>query len=112
MKKILFILALTSLLSSCGIGTYSVISGNADEAAICFVADKKYDISVDIDGQNYYVETVKQKDYKNKRKIKKTVLNQISLTPGRHQIKVTREGGEIYSHEIFVSATDVKIIEL
>lgn len=114
MKKFLLIIfaAVTLTFSSCGIGTYSVVSGNADEAALCFVASEKYDITVNIDGTTYEVQTIKQKQYKDKRNIKKTVNEQISITPGRHSVKVMKDGVEVYQHEIFVSNTDVKVIEL
>lgn len=114
MKKILFVFIAiaTVLLSSCGVGTYSVTSGNADESAICFVANEKYDITVYVDGTQYNTETIKQKTYKNKRNIKKTATKQIKLTPGRHSIKVVKDGMDLYSKEIFLSASDVKVIEL
>ena len=52
------------------------------------------------------------KTYKAKRNIKKTANNQITLPPGRHNVVVTKEGVEVYNQEIFVSATDIKVIEL
>lgn len=115
MKKIFIMIILAAVafsFNSCALGTYSVVSGNADEAAVCFTADKKYDITVNIDGATYNVMTIKDKQYKSRRNIKKTVKQQIPLAPGRHNVTVTRDGVEVYSHEIFVSASDVKIIEL
>lgn len=114
MKKILLIIValVTISLSNCAVGSYSVVSGNADEAALCFTANKKCDIVVNIDGVTYEMETVKYKTYKAKRNIKKTANNQVLLTPGRHNVVVTKDGVEIYNHEIFVSATDLKVIEL
>lgn len=114
MKKILliFVALVTMSLCSCGVGSYSVVSGNADEAALCFTADKKCEIVVNVDGTMYDLETIKYKTYKAKRNIKKTANNQITLTPGRHNVVVTKEGVEVYNQEIFVSATDIKVIEL
>ncbi len=112
MKKILLILVLTTLLSSCGVGTYSVASGNADESAVCFVANQKYDISVDIDGTDYNLKTIKQKEFKNRRNIKQTTQDKINLTPGRHKVIVTKDDKEVYNKEVFISATELKIIEL
>lgn len=114
MKKIILILfaAITLSLTSCGVGNYSVVSGNADEASVCFVATEKFDITVNIDGNTYNIETIKDKQYKTRRNIKKTAQQEITLTPGCHKISVTRDGIEIYNHEIFVSNTEVKVIEL
>ncbi|MBR5603996.1 MAG: hypothetical protein IKY27_09800 [Bacteroidales bacterium] len=114
MKKLIMILfaAITMTLTSCGVGSYSVVSGNADEAAVCFIASEKYDITVDIDGNTYELETIKEKQYKNRRHIKKTAQQEISVSPGRHQISVKRNGTEIYNHEIFISNTEIKVIEL
>lgn len=114
MKKILliFVALVTMSLSSCGVGVYSVVSGNADEVSLCFTANEKYDIVVNVDDVVYEMETIKYKTYKAKRNIKKTANNQITLTPGRHKVVVTKDGAEIFNHEIFVSATDIKVIEL
>lgn len=114
MKKILLIFAalVTLSLSSCGVGSYTVVSGNADEAALCFTANKKCDIVVNVDDVVYEMETIRYKTFKAKRNIKKTADNQIALTPGRHKVVVTKDGTEIYNNEIFVSATDIKVIEL
>lgn len=104
--------AITMSLTSCGVGTYSVTSGNADEAAVCFIASEKFDITVNIDGNTYERQTIKEKQYKDRRNIKKTVQEEITLSPGRHKISVTRNGEVIYNHEIFISNTEVKVIEL
>lgn len=112
MKKLLSLLIIAASLSLTGCGVYSVSSGMADEAAVCFVSAQKYDISVTIDGQNYSTTTVKDKAHKARRNIKKTAQNQIKVSPGRHRIVVSRDGRELYNKEIFVSATEIKIIEL
>lgn len=96
--------------SSCG--SYTIVSGTADEAAVCFTANKKFDITVTIDGAVYDVKTIKDKQYRSNRNIKQVVKQQITLTPGRHNVIVTKDGVEIYNHEIFISASDVKVIEL
>ena len=104
--------AITMSLTSCGVGTYSVTSGNADEAAVCFIASEKFDITVNIDGNTYERQTINEKKYKNRRNIKKTVQQEITLTPGRHKVSVTKDDTVIYNHEIFISNTEVKVIEL
>lgn len=114
MKKIIMILfaAITLSLTSCGVGNYSVVSGNADKASVCFVSTEKFDITVDIDGTTYEVKTIKDKQYKSRRNIKKTAQEGITLSPGRHKVIINKDGVEIYNQEIFVSNTEVKVIEL
>ena len=114
MKKIaLFLLTIATLaLHSCGVGVYTVNSGMADEASVCFVDTKNYKINVNIDGKSYDTKTIKQKPYKARRNIKKTAKRQIAIAPGRHKVRVTRDGQEVYMKEIYVSANEVKVIEL
>lgn len=111
-KSLLLIALLTFVFSSCRTGVYSVSSGQADESAICFVASTSYPISVDIDGTTYSTKTIKHKPQKARRDIKATANEKIKLSTGRHTIKVTKNGTMVYSKEIFVSATETKIIEL
>lgn len=110
-RILLFITISLFLLSNCG-GTYSVSSGQADQAAVCFVAPKSFDIVVDIDGVSYKTRTIREDPYRASRSIKKTANRQISVTAGRHKVQVKKNNQNIYSKEIFVSATEVKIIEL
>ena len=112
MKKILLITLLTIFMASCGVGSYTVTTGLADEASISFVTDKVQNIIVAIDGQQYNVQTVKLKDYRKDRSIKRTVENTIGVTPGTHEVKVTLNGKEVYTHKVFVSTGESKIIEL
>ena len=112
MKKIFVFAAILTMLASCGVGTYSVQSGVADTAFISFTDDEKQEIVVVVDNNTYNIETVKQKAYKSGRDIKQTALNTIKLTPGQHTISVTLNGNEVYSHKVFLSAGETKIIEL
>ncbi len=112
MKKILLITLLTIFMASCGVGSYTVTTGLADEASISFVTDKVQNIIVAIDGQQYNVQTVKLKDYRKDRSIKRTVENTIGVTPGTHEVKVTLNGKEVYTHKVFVSTGESKVIEL
>lgn len=116
MKKTpyLLLLALTSalLLSSCGVGTYSVTSGKSDEAGISFTSSKAMDITVIIDESSYDVSTVKDKAYKADRKIKETSKNTIRIKPGTYNVKVVVEGTEVYARKLFLSASEHRIIEL
>lgn len=112
MKKLSVIAAFIMTLTSCGVGTYSVQSGVEDAAFISFTDDVKQAIVVNIDNMAYTVETVKQKAYKSGRNIKQTALNTIKLTPGQHIVSVTLNGYQIYSHKVFLSTGETKIIEL
>lgn len=112
MKKILLIALLSVFLSSCGVGSYSVATGKSDKATISFVSNKKQEITVAIDNQQYDVETIKLKAYRKDRSIKKTVKNSITLAPGTHEVKVMSDGNVVYSQKIFVSTGETKIIEL
>lgn len=113
MKKLFVFAAFIITLTGCGVGTYSVQSGVEDAAFISFTDDVKQEIVVSVDNNNTYnVETVKQKAYKSGRNIRHTALNTIKLTPGQHTISVTLNGNEIYSHKVFLSIGETKIIEL
>ena len=112
MKKFILAAFAALLLVGCGLGTYSVASGSPDEASISFVAGSKYDIQVTVDDATYAVQTVKTSEYKVNRNIKKTAKNTISMTPGKHEVTVTREGHLVYSKTIFVSVGEHKVVEL
>ncbi len=112
MRKILIIALLSVFMASCGVGSYSITTGIADESSISFVMDKKQEIVVTVDNQQYDVETVKLKDYRKDRSLKRTVENTIEITPGQHDVKVTLDGNVIYTQKIFVSSGENKVIEL
>lgn len=114
MKKIALILCAAAIftLNSCGVGVYSVNSGLGDESAVCFFASDNYNINVNIDGKSYDTETIKHKQFKSRRNIKKTANQQITIAPGRHTVKVSKDGKVVYHKEIFISANEVKTINL
>lgn len=112
MKKIIFISLFSLILAGCGVGTYSVQSGVEDASYLSFTDDVKQEITVNVDDKTYTLETVKTKAYKSGRNIKMTALNTIKLTPGQHDIKVMINGSEVYSHKVFISAGETKIVEL
>jgi len=112
MKRFLILLSAVLLFTGCGVGTHSVVSGKADEAAVVFFADKAQDIDVTIDNQTYRVSTVKDSDFKKKRNIKKTADNMITVKPGQHEVKVRMRGTVVLTQKIFVSAGDTKVINL
>ena len=112
MKKLILFLSAALLLTGCGVGSHSVVSGKADEAGVIFFADKTQTIDVTIDKTNYRVSTVKDSEFKKKRNIKKTAENIITVKPGTHDVTVRVKGQTILTQKIFVSAGDTKVINL
>ena len=112
MKNFIFIAALTLLLTGCGVGTYSIQSGVEDASYISFTDSDKQTITVAVDDKTYTVETVMQKAYKSGREIKQTALNTIKVTPGQHDVAVYLDEERIYSHKVFLSTGETKVIEL
>lgn len=111
-KYFLLLFAAALLLTGCGVGSHTVVSGRADEAGVVFFADKAQPIEVTIDRNVYRVNTVKDSDFKSKRNIKRTAENMIVVTPGQHDVKVRLRGTTILTQKIFVSAGDTKVINL
>ena len=112
MKRLIVFTFFAMILTGCGVGAYSVQSGVEDAAFISFTDDVKQDIVVTVGNDTYNVKTVKQKAYKSGRNIKQTAINTIKLKPGQHSISVALGGDVIYSHKVFLSAGETKIIEL
>lgn len=112
MKKIIIALAGALMLTGCGVGSYSVSSGKADEGMISFVSEAKTPITVTIDNNSYEVFTVKTKAWRKDRNIKKSAQNTIVLTPGQHDLIVTANGKELCNKMVFISAQEHKVIEL
>ncbi len=112
MKKFFGIIIFAVLLTSCGVGSYSVSSGKADGGELSFTFDKTTEIVVFIDNNTYNICAVKDKAYKKDRKIKKTSQNTIRVSPGSHEVKVIISGNEVYSKKVFISTSEHKIIEL
>lgn len=116
-KSIIFITILSAfVLSSCGVGNYSVSGGMADQAALSVSStQRKMQVVVAIDGQNYTVDAVYHKAFKSSKDIKKTAANTIYLAPGQHQVKIYNAqdvNTPIFSKTIVVSVGDHRIIEL
>jgi len=110
----LITLLLTALLvSSCGVGAYSTSSGLQDKARLCFITDESTSpINVTIDGQDYTVKAVKSKAYRKDKKIKKLSNNTIDISTGKHHVVVEMEDTVVLDKYVFVSAGEVRTIEL
>lgn len=115
MKKSVAILSAAifmMLLSGCGVGSYSVASGQEDVARVSFTATAKYAVEVVVDEQTFQVETVRQKAYKPGMRIKQTALNSLKLIPGSHHLVVKRGDSVLFDKKIFLSTGESKIIQL
>lgn len=113
MKKFfLTLFAAALMLTGCGVGSHTVVSGRADEAGVIFFADRTQPIEVTIDRETFHVNAIKDSDFKKKRNIKKTAENMIIVKPGQHDVKVRLKGQTILTQKIFVSAGDTKVINL
>lgn len=112
MKKIIISIIGALMLVSCGVGSYSISSGKADEGMISFVSESKTPITVTIDDDSYNVYTVKTKAWRKDRNIKKTAQNTIFLTPGQHNVIVNMNGKEVCNKKVFISTQEHRIIEL
>ena len=112
MKKIIIAIIGALMLTSCGVGSYSVSSGKADEGMISFVSESRTPITVTIDNDSYNACTVKTKAWRKDRNIKKTAQNTIFLTPGQHNVIVTMNGKEVCNKKVFISSQEHKVIEL
>lgn len=112
MKKMIIAILGALMLTGCGVGSYSVSSGKADEGMISFVSEAKTPVTVTIDNNSFDVYTVKTKAWRKDRNIKKTAQNTIFLTPGQHNVVVSMNGKEVCNKKVFISAQEHKIIEL
>ena len=112
MKKIIIALLGALLFTSCGVGSYSISSGKADEAMLSFVSADKAPITVSVDNNTFEVFTVKTKAWQKNRNIKKTAQNTIFISPGQHDVTVVMNGKEVCHKKVFVSAQEHKVIEL
>lgn len=111
--KLAVVLLVGFFLASCKTGSYTVSTGLADKAAVSFVAAKAIPVVLEVDGERYQVKTVAQKAWKKNRDIRRTALNTVSISTGRHAVKVYDEAESlIYQREIFVSTGEHKVIEL
>jgi len=113
MKRVLLIICAVLMLAGCGVGTYSLSSGKADECYISFTAlNKKQVADVTIDGKTYELTCVYEKAYRNDRNIKKTTQNTVVLQPGTHEVSVSLKGEKIYTKTLFISAQEHKVVNL
>ncbi len=128
MKKFFFALSAALLtLTACGPGlsttstsyTKSTTSTPAStkapksqEAYLAFTSDAVSSIVVTIDGKEYKKETLKVTTTANMKELTSMASNIMTLTPGTHDVTVTKDGKQVYKQKITVSAQERKVVKL
>lgn len=114
MKHILSIFAIivTVALTSCGVGSYSVESGKEDTAEIVITDRTNHSVIVKVDGEEFDVMTVKNKEWKKDRKIKKTAKRAINVSTGQHEVEVINDDQTVYKQKVFLSTGETRIISI
>lgn len=114
MRKFILTLLSAAALTACGVGTYSISSGKADEACLSFADAEGAAVTVRIDGTDYQVSAVKEKAWRKdrNRNIKATAGNTLYLSPGKHNVEVYRGTEKVLSKTVFISAGEHKVIAL
>lgn len=126
-KLILGALALLAL-AGCGVSTPAVttttttsttskVSTSARatksaEAYLVFTADAQESILVTVDGKQYQKETVQVKSSGSMKELQEMAGNIITLSPGTHQVRVTKGGKQVYQQTVSINAQERKIIKL
>ena len=127
-KLILGALALLTL-AGCGVGNVStntisastgtttkastpVQSSKASEAYLVFTADSQESILVTVDGKQYQKETIQVKSTGSMKELQEMAGNIITLTPGTHQVRVTKGGKQVYQQTVSINSQERKVIRL
>lgn len=126
-KLILGALALLAL-AGCGVSTPAVTTTTTTsttskvstparatksaEAYLVFTADAQESILVTVDGKQYQKETVQVKSSGSMKELQEMAGNIITLSPGTHQVRVTKGGKQVYQQSVSVNAQERKIIKL
>lgn len=112
MKKFILTILAAVTLTGCGIGTYTIATGKADEACLSFADAEGTLVTVRVDGIDYRVSAVKEDAWRKDRNIKATAENTIWLTPGRHSVEVYRGRDKVFGKTVFISAGEHKVVNL
>lgn len=109
MKKIVYVFAALALMMSSCKAPVAQQGGKEDMAFLLFVSSSQYagkDVQVTIDdGTTFNAKVVKAKKAKRGG-------SQYGIATGNRSIKVTSQGQVLYQKKIFVSAQEVKQIQL
>ncbi len=130
MKRFLIALSAALIaLTGCGVGsvststitastgtvtkaTTSAQSSKASEAYLVFTADAQESILVTVDGKQYQKETVQVKSSGSMKELQEMAGNIITLTPGTHQVRVTKGGKQVYQQTVSINSQERKVIRL
>ena len=127
-KLILGALALLAL-AGCGVSTPAVTTtttstpttkastparttAKSAEAYLVFTADAQESILVTVDGKQYQKETVQVKSSGSMKELQEMAGNIITITPGTHEVRVTKGGKQVYQQSVSINAQERKIIKL
>ncbi|MBO4536359.1 MAG: hypothetical protein J5702_04045 [Bacteroidales bacterium] len=131
MKRLLILLSAVLLVTGCGIGHYAYepsyghsypesrqrhpshsTASRSDFAGLAFFAERSKNIEVSVDHRHYRIKTLKYNANRNRRNFEKAVENTIAVRPGRHYVRVWRNGRLIFDQRINVYANGVQSIYL
>lgn len=114
MKHFFSILAITAtlILTSCQIGSYTVASGVEDTAGIVVTSNSNRDIKIVVDGTSYDCRTVKDKGWKQDRKIRKTYKKALQVSTGQHDIEIIDNGVSVKKEKVILSSGEMRIINI
>jgi len=108
MKKIAFVFAALAFVMSGCRAPIAQQGGKEDMAYLLFISPKQYagkTVQVSVDETSFDAQVIKNKRAKRKGK-------QYGISTGNRSIKVTSGGKVLYQKKIFVSAQEVKQIQL
>ena len=87
-------------------------SSKASEAYLVFTADSQESILVTVDGKQYQKETIQVKSTGSMKELQEMAGNIITLTPGTHQVRVTKGGKQVYQQTVSINSQERKVIRL
>jgi len=105
----------STVTSSTGIATKASTpaqSSKASEAYLVFTADSQESILVTVDGKQYQKETIQVKSTGSMKELQEMAGNIITLTPGTHQVRVTKGGKQVYQQTVSINSQERKVIRL
>ena len=65
-----------------------------------------------MDGKQYQKETVQVKSSGSMKELQEMAGNIITLSPGTHQVRVTKGGKQVYQQSVSINAQERKVIRL
>jgi len=90
----------------------SSASNKSADAYLVFTADSQESIVVTVDGKQYNKETIQVKSSGSMKDLQEMAGNIITVTPGSHQVRVTKGGQQVFQQNVTISPQERKIIKL